>query len=89
MTIRTTIKDGDTGNTVDMELESDNTVEEIIESAASYWSKDPGAYVMKWGRKLLRGGIMIKDAGIRDGDTLELIPDPEGGALFAIPQHMI
>jgi hypothetical protein len=80
MTIRTTIKDADSGNTVDMDLESDNTVEEIIESAASFWSKDPGAYVLKWGRKLLRGGIQVSEAGVRDGDTLELIPDPEGGA---------
>jgi hypothetical protein len=79
MTIRTTIKDADSGNTVDMDLESDNTVEEIIESAASFWSKDPGAYVLKWGRKLLRGGIQVSEAGVRDGDTLELIPDPEGG----------
>ncbi len=79
MTIRTTIKDADSGNTVDMDLESDNTVEEIIESAASFWSKDPGAYVLKWGSKLLRGGIQVSEAGVRDGDTLELIPDPEGG----------
>jgi hypothetical protein len=80
MTIRTTIKDVDTGNAVDMDLESDNSVEEIIESAASFWTKDPGAYVLKWGRKLLRGNLMVSEAGIRDGDTLELIPDPEGGA---------
>ncbi len=80
MAIRTTIKDTDTGNTVDMDLESDNTIEELIESAASYWTKDPGAYVLKWGRKLLRGGLLVSDAGIRDGDTLELIPDPEGGS---------
>ena len=79
MSIRTTIKDVDTGNAVDMDLESDNSVEEIIESAASFWTKDPGAYVLKWGRKLLRGNLMVSEAGIRDGDTLELIPDPEGG----------
>ena len=79
MTIRTTIKDVDTGNAVDMDLDSDNSVEEIIESAASFWTKDPGAYVLKWGRKLLRGNLMVSEAGIRDGDTLELIPDPEGG----------
>lgn len=79
MTIRATIKDADTGNTVDMDLESDNTVEEIIESAASFWTKDPGAYVLKWGRKLLRGRVMVSEAGIRDGDTMEIIPDPEGG----------
>ena len=80
MSIRATIKDVDTGNAVDMDLESDNSVEEIIESAASFWTKDAGAYVLKWGRKLLRGNLMVSEAGIRDGDTLELIPDPEGGS---------
>lgn len=79
MTIRTNIKDAETGNSVEMDLESDNTIEEIIESAASFWQKDPGAYVIKWGKKLLRGSITISDAGVRDGDVLELIPDPEGG----------
>ncbi len=80
MSIRTKIKDIDTGNSVDMDLESDNTVEDIIESAASFWTKDSGAYVLKWGRKLLRGSLLISEAGIKDGDTLELIPDPQGGA---------
>jgi hypothetical protein len=79
MAIRTIIKDAETGNSVEMDLESDNTIEEVIESAGSFWQKDPGAYVIKWGRKLLRGSIMISEAGVRDGDTLELIPDPEGG----------
>lgn len=79
MSIRTIIKDTHSGNTVDMDLDSDNTVEEIIESASSFWAKDPGAYALKWGRKLLRGGILISEAGVKDGDTLELIPDPEGG----------
>jgi len=60
MSIRTTIKDVDTGNAVDMDLESDNSVEEIIESAASFWTKDPGAYVLKWGRKLLRGKAIVQ-----------------------------
>ena len=79
MAVRTTIRDADTGNSVEMDIEADNTVEEIIESAASYWEKDPGAYVLRKGRKLMRGTLTIKDADIREGDNLELIPDPEGG----------
>jgi hypothetical protein len=82
MTLRTTIRDADTGNTVEMDLESDNTIEEIIESAASYWKKDAGAYVIRSGRRLLRGNLKISEAEIREGDTLELIPDPEGGRNF-------
>ena len=79
MSIRTKIKDFKTGNTVDMDLESDNTVEDIIESAASFWTKESGAYALKWGNKLLRGDLLISEAGIKDGDTIELIPDPQGG----------
>jgi hypothetical protein len=37
MTTRIKVKNAETGASVDMDLEQDNTVEEIIESAASYW----------------------------------------------------
>ncbi len=77
--IRVTVRDADTGNKVEMDLELENTIEETIESAASYWEKDAGAYVMRYGKKVLRGQITIGTSSIRDGDLLELIPDPEGG----------
>lgn len=79
MTIRITIRDADTGSKVEMDLEEDNTIEETIESAASYWEKEAGAYVLRYGKKVLRGQTTIGMSGIRDGDLLELIPDPEGG----------
>jgi hypothetical protein len=62
-----------------MELDSENTVDEIIASAATFWSKDMGAYVVRKGKKVLRGNTALVDAGVREDDTLELIPDPEGG----------
>ena len=79
MAIRISIRDADTGSKVEMDLEPDNTVEETIESAASYWEKEAGAYVLRFGKKVLRGQTTIERAGIREGDLLELIPDPEGG----------
>jgi hypothetical protein len=79
MSIRTKIKDPNTGNSVDMDLESDNTVEDVIESAVSFWTKEPGPYVLKWEKKLLRGDLMISEVGIKDGDSIELIADPQGG----------
>jgi len=79
MTIRITIRDADTGSKEEMDLEEDNTIEETIESAASYWEKEAGAYVLRYGKKVLRGQTTIGMSGIRDGDLLELIPDPEGG----------
>lgn len=79
MPTRVSIRDADTGNRVEMDLEPDNTIEEAIESAASYWEKEPGAYVLRFGKKVLRGQATIGSCGIREGDLLELIPDPEGG----------
>ena len=73
------VKNAETGATVEMELEVENTIDEVIESAATFWSKDMGAYVLRKGKKVLRGGNTLKDAGVVANDVLELIPDPEGG----------
>jgi hypothetical protein len=80
MSIRITVRDADSGNKIDMDLEPENTVEETIESAASYWEKDAGAYVLRFGKKVLRGRLTVEDAEVGEGALLELIPDPEGGA---------
>ena len=37
MSVRIKVKSAESGSTVDMELEGENTVNEIIESAAGYW----------------------------------------------------
>lgn len=79
MTTRVTIKDADTGSRIEMDLEPDNTIEETIESAASYWEKEVGAYVLRHGGSILRGQVPLSQSTIREGDVLELIPDPEGG----------
>ena len=79
MAVRIKVKNAETGATVEMELEKENTVDEVIESAATFWSKDMGAYVLRKGKKVLRGGTSLSDAGVRAEDVLELIPDPEGG----------
>ena len=79
MPIRVKVRNAETGSSVDMELEAENTVEEIIESAAGYWEKDAGAYVLRKGKNLLRGQNSVADAGIMNMDDLEIIPDPEGG----------
>jgi hypothetical protein len=55
-------------------------VQEIIEGASAFWNKDDGAYVIRKGKRLLRGQQSVAVAGIADSDELELIPDPEGGA---------
>lgn len=79
MGIKIKIRDAQTGNSVDMEVEGDNTMEELIDSTADYWKKDPNAYVLRYGKRLLTGPTTVAEASLVEGDVLELIPDPEGG----------
>lgn len=65
-----------------MEVDPAERVSEIVDSAAEYWRKDPGAYVLKKGKALLRPSDTAAVANLSEGDTLELIPDPEGGAAW-------
>jgi hypothetical protein len=79
MTNRITLADADTGSKIAIDVEDDTIMEEIIESAASYWEKDPGAYVVRAGDRILRGATTYGESLLAPGDELELIPDPEGG----------
>ena len=79
MGVRVIIKNAETGANVAMDLEPTNSVQEIIDSIATYWEKDAGAYVIRKGKKLLKGEQMIGDLGFAESDEIELIPDPEGG----------
>jgi hypothetical protein len=79
VTNRTKVKDADTGHAIAMDVEDDTLIEEIIESSAAYWEKDPGAYVLRVGDRILRGSMTFGQALIAAGDEMELIPDPEGG----------
>jgi len=77
--MKISVKDAETGSKISMDIESDNTVEEVVESAANYWNKDPGAYVVRFGKKVLGGQTSIGETRLQEEDVVELIPDPEGG----------
>lgn len=77
--MRIIVKDAETGNRINMEVDKDNTVEEIIEEAANYWKKNPGAYVIRMGKKILQAEMTVEEATLQENDIIELIPDPEGG----------
>ena len=77
--MKISVKDAETGSRISMDVESDNTIKEVVESAANYWNKDPGAYVVRFGKKVLSGQTTIKETMLQEGDVVELIPDPEGG----------
>jgi len=79
MGIRIVVKNAVTNSSIKMELEPNEKISDVIDSAAEFWKKDPGAYVLKKGKALLRGNMTIMESNLMNDDVLELIPDPEGG----------
>ena len=80
MTVRVTVVNTMNGSSIRMELESYESVEDIIDTAAEYWGKAAGAYVLRKGSKLLNKKDKIGDISLKDDDKIEMIPDPEGGS---------
>jgi hypothetical protein len=79
MTTRITVRDPDSGHTVAVNVEDETLVEEVVESAAKYWDKPTGAYVVRRGTTILAGSAKFADLNPKEDELLELIPDPEGG----------
>jgi hypothetical protein len=79
MTVKVTVVNTLNNSSIRMELESYESVEDIIDTAAEYWGKDAGAYVLRKGSKLLNKRQSIDEINLREDDIIEMIPDPEGG----------
>ena len=80
MATRITVSDVSTGYSVDIDVEPYNTVDELIESVATFWEKDLAAYCLRWGTYLLRGETPMSSMQLTEGVIFEFIQDPEGGA---------
>ena len=77
MSIKITISSG--GRTVKMDVDSSTTINDILERSMKYWGKRRGAYNLLRDNTLLPGQSSVSGLGITEGDTLELVPSPEGG----------
>jgi len=80
MTVKVTVVNTLNNSSIRMELESYESVEDIIDTAAEYWGKDAGAYVLRKGSKLLNKRQSIDELNLKEDDIIEMIPDPEGGS---------
>lgn len=79
MTIKITVVNTAAGASIRMELEPHERMSDIIDAAADYWGEGAGAFVLRKGAKLLVGSRTVEEANLSDDDTVEMIPDPEGG----------
>ncbi len=77
MSIKISIQSGD--KSVNMDVESSTTVNDILDRAITYWGKKRGAYVLLKESTLLPGGANVSQLTISEGEVLELVRSPEGG----------
>ncbi len=78
-TIKFEVKNSQTGNSVLMEVDAKTRMQEILDSAAEFWSLSQESYLIKSGKRLLSASKTVSECGLNDGDAIELLPDPEGG----------
>ena len=79
MPIKRQVKDADTGNIVQIEFEPKHTLDDVIKTAVDYFKKEPGAYVLRKEKEILRGTATLESIGAQKDEYFELVPDPEGG----------
>ena len=73
------MRDIESGATVDMNIDGSESIEGVILKLIDYWNKGHRPFILKEGRRVLRGEMKFNDSGLENGAFLELLPDPEGG----------
>lgn len=79
MTINIKLENSVRGTSISVEIEETDSVGDVIAFASQYWDNETIAYVMKFGNKLLSANVSIGELKLKNGDTLVLVPDPQGG----------
>lgn len=79
MSIRIKIENSMDETFIHMEADGTDSVGDLISSALQYWDKDDFVFVMKRGNRLLPANLSVEELGLKDGDSLVLVPDPQGG----------
>lgn len=79
MTLNVKIENSVKGTSISIEIEETDSVGDVISIASQYWNNETIAYVMKFGNRLLSANMSIGELGLKNGDILVLVPDPQGG----------
>ena len=72
--VRFTLKDGGSDSSIRLDLPKEDSISELTEIVADHWGLRD--MVLLRGYDLLRGGRIGEI--LRDGDVVEMIPDPKG-----------
>ncbi len=77
--VKIEVKNSQNGSSTLMEVDGSTRLQEILDSAVEFWSLTNDAYLLKAGRRLLSTSKTVDEGGLKEGDVIELLPDPEGG----------
>ncbi len=79
MILNVKIENSVKATSISVEIEESDSVGNVIAIASQYWNNETVTYVMKFGNKLLTAGMSVGELGLKNGDILVLVPDPQGG----------
>lgn len=79
MSIKLNIVNATAEETIHIELDEQDSMGDVVELASQYWNKNTDAFVMKLNNRLLASHQTAEDLGLKNGDTVILVPDPQGG----------
>ncbi|MCQ2079577.1 MAG: EsaB/YukD family protein [archaeon] len=79
MSLKLNVLNATENTTISVEADESDSVGDIIVFATQYWNKQQQAFVMKMGSRLIPPDRTMAEMGLKDGDTIVLVPDPQGG----------
>lgn len=79
MSIKLNIVNAMEKDKISVEVDEFESAGDIIVFASQYWKKEENAYVMKVGSRLVPSSVTVSEMGLKSGDTVTLVPDPQGG----------
>ncbi len=79
MTMNLKIRNSADNSVISAEVEELDSVGDLLLYAAEYWRDQKYAMVMKVGNRLVPPNLLVSETGLKDGDTVTVVPDPQGG----------
>ena len=67
------------GGEIAAKMDPADSAGDVIVFASQYWKRDRNAFIMRVGSRLIPERATLSEAGVSEGDTVELVPDPQGG----------
>ncbi len=79
MTMNLKIRNSADNSVISTEVEESDSIGDLLLYAAEYWRSQNYAMVMKVGSRLVPPNLSVSETGLKDGDTVTVVPDPQGG----------